>query len=442
MADGELSGNPKDKKRSAHFTNKPGLFSGVHRCIFAMKDVVALTHGPPGCNFACKTICGELYLPPYMNTTGPNVLWDESSLIFGNEKNLEEAILEVNQRYKPRGIFVLGTNTSGTIGEDIQGIVSRVRAGLEIPVLALTESVDFVTLDQEKGECLPLLAVIDELMHPPSEVYDRTVNLMLCVDWKTIGPQGNLSEFKRLVEKVGIGVNLIIPVGCSLGDLIHKAPRAALNVLFTENHEPVTEAMKKKFGTPYVKVWEPFGLRVTREALLAVADSFGMKERALEVIDEEEKAALEAVKGYIPFIKGLKAGVQNYGCRASMQALALRELGLDVEVIVLREPTESSLLQIKRVCEWGDMDPEVFIYPSLLELEEILDRYNLDIIFGAWEGTAPPLVRKKAGCYYSSESKAEALWGYRGFVRMARDVAHLISYGFDYRFKKYLKGRG
>lgn len=442
MPDAELSYNPKDKKRCDYFTNKPGLFSGVHRCISAMKDVVALTHGPPGCNFSCKTICGELYLPPYTNTVGPNVLWDEGSLVFGNERNLEQAILEVNQTYKPEGIIVLATNTSGTIGEDIPGVVAKMRERLGIPVLAIPESVDFASLDQERGECLPLVAIIEELMCPSAERFDRSVNLMLCVDWKTIGPQGNLSEFKRVIEKTGIQVNMIIPVGNTLEELIHKAPKATLNVVLTANHEAVAKGMTEKFGIPYILVQEPFGLELTRDALLAIANHFGTEEKAWKVIEEEERAALESVKKYLSFTKGLKAGVQNYGCRAPMQALALRELGLEVKIIVLREPTEYSLLETKRTCQRGDMDPEVFIYPSTDELAEILDTHNLDLLLGAWVGTTPPSARRKAGCHYSTESQVETLWGYSGFVKIARDIAHLVFHGFDYRFRSYLASKG
>lgn len=440
MSDEELNYNPMDKKRCAPFVNKSGLFSGAFRAIFSMKDIIPLAHGPMGCNFACKTISTCLYCPPYTETLGPNVLWDEKGLVFGNENNLEEAIVAVSQAYKPGGIIVVATNTSGTIGEDIPGVISRVGKSLGIPILALTDCVDFASLHQEGGENLVLVSIIKELMEPPPEIYEKSVNLMVWIDWKGIHPGGNLDEFKRLIEKMGIKVNLIIPAGNSLQDLIHEAPKAALNVLITGDHEAVGKAMQERFGTPYIHVLQPYGLKLTKEALLAIAGYFGMEEKASQVIEEEEKEALQAVKEYLPFIQGLRVGVQNFGSETHAQALALGELGLKVEVISFTRVSDYSLMETKRVCEWGNMDPEVFVQATVPEYDEMLATHNFDLLFGTWEGNGPRVTDRVGACY-NPEHEAEAVMGYRGFVKMAKDLAYLVSHGFGYKFRRYLPGR-
>ena len=98
------------------------------------RDIVNLVHGPVGCSFYAwltrrnQTDAGEDG-EQYMNYAFTTDMQD-SDIIFGGEKKLEQAIQEVYDLIHPRAIGVFATCPVGLIGDDIHAVARKMKEKL------------------------------------------------------------------------------------------------------------------------------------------------------------------------------------------------------------------------------------------------------------------------------------------------------------------------
>jgi len=98
--------------------------------MYTLRDLEAdiiLVHGPAGCGFMAARRLEEAGVR--VMTTG----MQESDLIFGAEEKLVRILQEIDRRFRPRLIGVVGTCASMIIGENLDGAVKR--AGVSATVL-------------------------------------------------------------------------------------------------------------------------------------------------------------------------------------------------------------------------------------------------------------------------------------------------------------------
>ena len=85
----------------------------------------------------------------------------------------------------------------------------------------------------------------------------------------------NYAEVSRLLEALGIPVNVRFVRDCSLDD-ISRLGAARLNILRDDEVRAVGERLRQRFGTPFIPSF-PVGFAGTLRFLESVADSFGVK---------------------------------------------------------------------------------------------------------------------------------------------------------------------
>ena len=61
----------------------------------------------------------------------------ENDIIFGGEKKLYKAILEVKQRYQPAAVFVYNTCVTALIGDDLEAVCQKAAERTGIPVVPI-----------------------------------------------------------------------------------------------------------------------------------------------------------------------------------------------------------------------------------------------------------------------------------------------------------------
>lgn len=98
--------------------------------MYTLRDLeadIVLVHGPAGCGFMAARRLEEAGVK--VMTTG----MQESDLIFGAEEKLVRILRDIDDRFRPRLIGVVGTCASMIIGENLDGAVKR--AGVSATVL-------------------------------------------------------------------------------------------------------------------------------------------------------------------------------------------------------------------------------------------------------------------------------------------------------------------
>jgi nitrogenase molybdenum-iron protein alpha chain len=137
-------------------------------------------------------------------------------------------------------------------------------------------------------------------------------------------------ELTRLLNAIGLEVN-IYPCFTPPEKFV-KVRDAALSVSICATHDDYfVEHLKELYGIPYVLNTIPIGTDNVRLWLLDIADFFGIRDKALAVIEAEEAELKQALEPLLPLFKGKRAFVSTGEIRAGAQACMLeQDLGMQV----------------------------------------------------------------------------------------------------------------
>ena len=242
-----------------------------------VRDSVTIVHGPKGCthhNFSLLHATGldnDRATLPDLISTGLS----ECDIIFGGEGALGRT-LDAAAKRNVSAVFVLSTCIADTIGDDVAAVCRKDR---RVPVLPVPTG-GFLGGTFQNGVNNALSAIADTVESCPK---------VWCVN--IIGEKNleyeieeNFIEVTRLLDALGIPVNLRFVRDCSITD-IHRLGAARLNILRDDDLRAVGERLRLRFGTPFISSF-PAGLAGTIGFLESVADTFGVK--YLQAVREEK----------------------------------------------------------------------------------------------------------------------------------------------------------
>lgn len=247
--------------------------------ISEIKNAIPLIHGPEGCAYYPKffptdalrmKLLGDRYPPPIYTTA-----MTEPQVIYGGEKRLEDAIVELDRKEKPELIGVIGSCVPAIIGDDLESVITTVRDKVGAEIIATpsagydderAENIDDLALetlnswkDETKKEDIKfgiercgrldaMYSIVEQLTEHTDKI-DKSVNI------DTFGRlhyyedlRGEIEEITAVLNKIGIQVNTVFP-GCSVKD-IKEMPAAELN--FMRRSENAAKFMKTKYGIDYL----------------------------------------------------------------------------------------------------------------------------------------------------------------------------------------------
>src|SRR5271169_5041560 len=110
------------------------VFCGSRVVLYPIAEAVHLVHGPIGCAAYTWDIRGSLSSGPQLHRNSFSTDLQELDVIYGGEKKLYHALIELIERYAPRAAFIYSTCIVGLIGDDVNAICKRVAAEKGIPV--------------------------------------------------------------------------------------------------------------------------------------------------------------------------------------------------------------------------------------------------------------------------------------------------------------------
>jgi len=375
--------------------------------INGIRHTVPLVHGPTGCplwvsDFVRTRECCEFRGVP-LEPTACTAL-DESNVIYGGEGKLLEAVKEADKRYHPDLIVILSCCCSGVIGDDVETVAREAEKSVSCRVLAIRS--EGFGGDFRSGYEDAFRAIMD-LMEPPRRKMKGTINL-IGARW---GPTPteftqDLDEITRLLGEVGIKINAVIAGGCTVEE-IRRAREVELNASWCYDWgQKLGDLMEERFGIPYSRTGQPYGLTATEEWLLGVAKPLGMEKKALEVIERETKRVLPDLAYLRQVLEGKTALIEITEFPGPIRALSLarmaEEFGAHPTVLNVHPYTiKERMPSIKFLLETG-VNPEVILTKGLFrlgsfrstreteeELETIVRGYD-DVIFFGNSDRYPP----------------------------------------------------
>ena len=109
------------------------VFCGSRVVLYPIADALHLVHGPIGCAVYTWDIRGALSSGPELHRLSFSTDLQETDVIFGGEKKLYNALVELIDRHSPKAAFVYSTCIVGIIGDDMAGGVPQGERGKRHP---------------------------------------------------------------------------------------------------------------------------------------------------------------------------------------------------------------------------------------------------------------------------------------------------------------------
>jgi nitrogenase molybdenum-cofactor synthesis protein NifE len=391
------------------------VFCGSRVVLYPIADAVHLVHGPIGCAVYTWDIRGALSSGPELHRLSFSTDIQEIDVIFGGEKKLYNALLELIERHKPKAAFVYSTCIVGIIGDDLEAVCKKVTA--ETGVTAIPVQSEGFKGNKRAGytaACNAMARLVgtgDTSTIPP-----KSINIL-----GDFNLAGEIWMIRKLYEKIGITVVANI-TGDGRVDDIRRCHGASLNVVQCSGATMhLANMMKKEYGIPSIRV-SYFGIEDMADSIYAVADYFqdeAMKKRAQEVVRQELVEVYPKLQEYKKALQGKKAAIYVGGAfKAFSLVKAFRLLGMDVVMVGSQTGTESEYRELQEITDEGTIIADD---SNPLELSSFLKEKDVDIFVGGVKERPIAYKLGVAFCDHNHERK-EALAGFTGMLNFAQEV--------------------
>jgi len=341
-------GAPKFCRKSepGEGTERSCAYDGARVVLMPITDAIHLVHGPIACagnswdNRGARSSGCQLYRRGFTTEMLHN------DVVFGGEKKLHRAIVELAERYRDeaRAVFVYATCVTAMTGDDVEAVCRAAAREVSIPVIPVNTP-GFVG-DKNIGNRLAGEILLDQVIGTaePATVTDYDLNLI-----GEYNIAGDLWGMQPLFDRLGIRI-LSCVSGDARFDEIRCAHRAKLNVIIcSKSLTNLARKMKKKYGIPYLE--ESFyGMTDTAKALRDIAreldaarggGSTEMRDRVERLVAEEEARCRLRIAPYRARLEGKRAVLFTGGVKTWSMVSALRELGVEI----LAAGTQNSTLE-------------------------------------------------------------------------------------------------
>jgi len=270
-------------------------FAAQHT-VLAIPKAIPIAHCGPGC--VAKTFMfsgtgaghqGEGYAGGGTVTcTNTN----EHDVVFGGGEKLKKFINGALKVLKGDLYVVMSGCTAGIIGDDVEQIASDF-AHDGAPVVGVDTS--GFRGNSYIGHELVLKEIIKQfvdLSDTEVKVRKGLVNVFASVPPQHPFWRGDLEEIKRLLELIGLEVNILFGTGSAGISEWRDIPNAEFNIVLSAwVGESTVKMLKEKYGTPYLHIpYIPTGAAATSRVLREIAAFTGITgEKAEKIIAREEK---------------------------------------------------------------------------------------------------------------------------------------------------------
>jgi nitrogenase molybdenum-cofactor synthesis protein NifE len=398
-------------------------YDGARVVLMPITDVIHLVHGPIACagnswdNRGARSSGSQLYRRGFTTEMA------ENDVIFGGEKKLYRAILDLAGRYpEAKAMFVYATCVTAMTGDDIEAVCKAASDRVPMPVIPVNTP-GFIG-DKNIGNRLAgevLYKYVIGTAEPPV-LGEYPINLI-----GEYNIAGDLWGMQPLFDRLGIQILSCISGDSRFEELRH-AHRARLNVIIcSKSLTNLAKKMQKNHGIPYLE--ESFyGMTDTAKALREIARELdnavnGLEKRVMQdrveaLIEEEEAKCRERIAPYRARLEGKRSVLFTGGVKTWSMVNALRELGVEV----LAAGTQNSTLEdFYRMKALMSEDAKIIEDTSTAGLLGIMREKAPDLIVAG--GKTKFLALKTRTPFLDiNHGRSHPYAGYEGMVTFARQL--------------------
>ncbi|MEL6376835.1 MAG: ferredoxin:protochlorophyllide reductase (ATP-dependent) subunit B, partial [Pseudomonadota bacterium] len=342
---------------------------GAMRVATAMKGLHYVLHAPQGDTYAdllFTMIERRDARPPVTYTTfQARDLGSDTANLF------KTACQAAYERFEPQAMIVGASCTAELIQDDPGGMAETM--GLPIPIIPL--ELPSYQRKENFGADETLFQLVRHISRPVEKTEKITANL--------IGPtalgfrhRDDITELTRMLEYMGIGINVVAPYGATPADLTRLGAAHVNILMYPETGEAACRWMEREYQIPYTKI-VPIGVSATREFIEEVAQLTG-----LEAKIEDERLRLPWYSASVDsnYLTGKRVFIFGDGTHVAAAArIARDEMGFEVVGIGCynREMARS----IRRLAKSFNVD--ALITEDYLEVERTIEELAPEMILGS-----------------------------------------------------------
>ncbi|OGR25979.1 MAG: bifunctional nitrogenase iron-molybdenum cofactor biosynthesis protein NifEN, partial [Desulfuromonadales bacterium GWD2_54_10] len=419
-------GAPKFCKKSepGEGTERSCAYDGARVVLMPITDVIHLVHGPIACagnswdNRGARSSDSQLY------RRGFTTEMLENDVIFGGEKKLYKAILDLAERYKDqaRAIFVYATCVTAMTGDDVEAVCLAASEKVAIPIIPVNTP-GFIG-DKNIGNRLAgeiLFKYVIGTTEPPV-LGEYPINLI-----GEYNIAGDLWGMLPLFDRLGIQV-----LSCFSGDAkfeeLRYAHRAKLNIIIcSKSLTNLAKKMQKNYGMPYLE--ESFyGMTDTAKALRDIARELDnivnglekrvMQDRVEKLLAEEEAKCRASIAPYRTRLEGKTAVLFTGGVKTWSMVNALRELGVEILAAGTQNSTLEDFYRMKGLMH---KDAKIIEDTSTAGLLAVMAEKLPDLIVAGGK-TKFLALKTKTPFLDINHGRSHPYAGYEGMVTFAKQL--------------------
>lgn len=415
---------------------------GAQQTVVAIKRAVPVLHAGPGCSGKISALIGQGEGYAGGNTI-PCTNSNESDVVFGGEGKLRNVIDGAFKVIDADLYVVLTGCTSDIVGDDVGSVTSEFQEQGKPIVFAETggfKSNNYVSHD------VVVNAIIDQYVDKfktDTKIKKGLVNVFVTIPYQDPYWNGNLEEIKRILEGIGLEVNILFGNESNGVEEWKTIPNAEFNIVVNAwTGLGIVEHLKEKYGTPYFHFpYLPIGGNETSKFLREVGEFGNLDKHQVEkFIKKEEEKFYSHIERTADFMLEFRYGIPRrfYTILDASYAIGfskflLNELGIipakqyiiDDTPLKYREEIKN---QFKNISEFRSAEVDFIVDGGAIQEEISKDEQkNRALILGSgWDRdlaasigadllivSAPVAYRLILKCGYA---------GYNGGLRVIEDI--------------------
>ncbi len=317
---------------------------GALQTVVAIPRAVPILHSGPGCGTMIKGFF-ERSSGYAGGDTSPCTNFSEREVVFGGTDRLR-SIIKNTYKVLDTDLQVVVTGcTAGIVGDDVASVTDEFLE--EGKPIVHVETSGFKSNNYVSHSAV-VNAIIDQYVsrfeaENPARSEKKLVNLFASVPYQDQFWKGNLKEYKRLLEGLGLQVNILFSAHSGGVKEWQTIPKANFNILVSPWYgEPIVKHLFQKYQQPWFQFhYLPIGGNETNRFLNAVLafakeqDAGLDEEKAQHFIKEEETAYYEELDNLATFLLEFRYGLPNHahilhdaGYVAGLTRFLLHETGV------------------------------------------------------------------------------------------------------------------
>jgi len=438
------------------FTCQP---AGAQYVSIGVEDCIGIVHGGQGCVMFVRLLFAQ-HLKENFDIASSSV--HEDGAVFGATKRVEEAVDVLLMRYPHvKVIPIMSTCSTEVIGDDIDGVVSKLNEGLlaekyagrEVHLIPI-HSPSFVG-SMVSGYDVALREFVKHFATKTTP--NGKINLL--TGW--VNP-GDVTALKHLLKEMDIDATVLFEIetfdspilpdasevshgSTTLDDL--RGTANAIGTIALNRYEGAQAAkhLETKFGVPSIIGPTPIGIRNT-DTFLANLKKMTGKPIPKSLV-RERGIAIDALTDLVHmFLADKKVAI--YGNPDLVIGLAQFCLDLEMKPVLLLLGDDNAAYpndpRIKELQSKVNFDMEIITNADLMELERRIKNkeIELDLILGHSKGRWTsidnniPMVRVGFPTFDRAGLYRHPVVGYAGAIWLAEQMANTLFTDMEYKKNK------